>query len=1620
MDEKLVFQSNLGRCEIKCDEEAVQDAVKKEIAQAFAEYRSFPFFPDKGVIHSIRSGTSLQALNNRFIEIKNDIFNTISDQTSTVKNRLLSNIHLTSKVVTAIGIVHQALGELNNSPLERRRFTLITEKSGAPTIYHRSDSEMVLAHIGLGPVWKEIPTIYLGLNLFDVIASEKMKGEGDSYEAFKTLLLIEERAIETGFTHVEALSQATKKTIERLLDELLWVSIPAAIPLEKPPEKRKPRRLSPQTRLSLLNLLDARFPWDETVFNYEKNMKGIKNLERLARRYKKGEDYYSLREIVRLLVAASGHDIHEVRNRANILLERIFAPKEFNSPLATNFININQGMTHTLHFDLPKSRSGYFIRLYSTNPYHDFTLEKDIDYEDIDLSYDDITGTYTASRCFEEIGSYDYVVFKKMRRGAQWTGGKDCSGRINIIPDVRGEIVLEIFPDIHGHTRVYWDDKSHPGLVYNENGEVIRLGRFSDITVHLEDLRRRYFITALYLLGVQRRGSNREDWAPEATSPSPFSPVSLIEIEPSLGGEKEFNELVHKAHELGIKIIVDMVPHVNRKSTAVPDEWVIKCYNEGGNLVERASTDGRYGSWNDGKLLNYRKFEVWEFITDSILTFIDKYDIDGIRFDSAHAVPIMMKRNNYPLIYGKERSHEDMVQGTIIVNDREDEHFITTGFYDSACRDIIANPLHYYIMMAIERKLRDKKKNFFINIAECYWGRERVLTRSGIIPYNSALFKICENIIHGKVDVREIYHLYDNYYPKALPPGTELLGILGNHDERRALNTFGKLGLRAAAMLTSFMSNIIMDYEGSAEGEDWKVYLDNIYVNWNQFESVANRSMEGFYRKLYSFHRKNRGKGYLIWTNNHTAAAAMKFTENLIMIGTFNFSDSTQTVWLQFDNPVLPIDDCEYYRITDPVYSPVTGKYDYYTGKELRISKLQTVVPYTDRVKILLLTRVENPKTLYREFLKESFLRLISISDISHFNSNYSFLEIASHADSYDNFSAFITDHLVPLFNNNDGFTLELGLKRTLFHLFRSNIKSGKEILEYIENLSKSDNDTLKELGGNLKLHNKRGSLVFISAEAEPFSKIGGLANVVYELPKELARLGEEVYVITPFYPHGDAKSTEKMKNALRKYKVSYTGINVRLKIQESEYEVGVHRGEVDGIHFFLLDHYEFFDGLYWGYTAEEKLRKRIAFSRACAEVIVSLGLFPLFTFTNDAFAGIFNGIVKGDHVYRDNPNFMRTSFIHIIHNVGWQYFDSYYRHEREFDHFNLFNLPHHFAEDFLDPVHGEKINCMAAGVRFADRVITVSPSYAEQIQIASDGLEHLLDHVKGINNAIGRDFLFRIQHRFKSSGFVEKNYPLFLQKVHNNKLLRDKIKARYPELLEGSHYCESVHDKTRKSILTRMRNKLLLQTQEGLVVDPDRILFSMIHRIVDQKGFQLLLEASEGVFRNLGFQGIIGGPVPSGDQRGEELARGLLQLKNHHSDSVSVTIGFLDVTTALLASDVFLMPSLYEPGGISQLEAFACGCLVVARATGGLRDTVHPLRIKGCYIEGNGFLFTDYTPASFYDAMARCSTFFKKVDEKTLHKARCKARDSVYYWGRSAKEYIKEIYTLKEIIRVI
>ena len=850
-----------------------EEAVRAALLGAFAEQRAFPFLP-----RPEWGAAGLRERQRMVAAVRDAAVAGAAPESRATGERLRRDVRLMHRLGDAVRLTHEAItlaGGGTREALTGRRIVLIRERPGATGLYE-GESAAVVARVGPGPVGERVPSIYLGLRLFDVVAADQ-RGGGALAQALLLLLRLEERAIETGYSHLETLDAPRRATLEALFHALREPA-PGLAPVERTlPAPRSPVRISAARRRTLLGQLNARRADSPLDFDEAVCVAAMRRLERIAQRAKAYGDETARREAMRLLVAAAGHDLHEVRNHANLLLERMLAPKEFDAPLACTFLTLVCGAAHRFSFALPPTRGRYRVRIYRGHRHQRYPSETDLDYIDLDLTRTVPGAPLVADYRFEELGHYDFCVIREHSSGRrEWLRAAACSGRINVIPDLRGELVLQIFPDIHGHTRAYWSDGEHPGLVYNEHGQVIRLGTFADIAAHLPQLKRTYGFTAIYLLGVQKRGSNRKDWSRHATSPSPFAPESLVEMEPGLGGNDGLRALVAAAHELEMKVLVDLIPHLNRRVHDVPESLLVECFDDAGNLAPRASTDGRYGSWSDGVLLNYRRLAVWEWLADALHTLLERFDVDGVRCDIAHALPIMMKRNNAPVLPTGRRSDEDQVEGTIVVNEREDDHFVTTGFFDSACRDLIASPLHYLLMRELERTAHGAGKRFYLHLAESYWGREQYLSRVGIVPYNSALFKICERVAQGISPVSEIYHLYQQHYRRALPPGAELVGMFGNHDERRPVNTFGRDNLRPVLTITSFLVNLLLDYEGNAEGEAWKVFPDNIYVDWNRFDSAADRSVEGIFREVYAFHRRNPGSGALVPTSHQQVAAAIK------------------------------------------------------------------------------------------------------------------------------------------------------------------------------------------------------------------------------------------------------------------------------------------------------------------------------------------------------------------------------------------------------------------------------------------------------------------------------------------------------------------------------------------------------------------------------------------------------------------------------------------------------------------------------------------------------------------------------------------------------------------------
>ena len=216
-----VISSTLSRFRIT-DEHLISDKiVKEEISRAFADNRCFEFFLDGDIVRGLRAGDPAELFRERFIDMRSGAFDTISKGDQTVKGRLLSDLRLSTRLITGIVMVHRAVAAGDFDTILSRRFVIVKELPGVPTICHVSRDTTVLAHVGQGPAWVEIPSIYLGLKTFDVLAAEQKRGGKDLFAAFGSLLMIEERAIQTGYNHTAAYPPGVSIALNNLVDEVI-------------------------------------------------------------------------------------------------------------------------------------------------------------------------------------------------------------------------------------------------------------------------------------------------------------------------------------------------------------------------------------------------------------------------------------------------------------------------------------------------------------------------------------------------------------------------------------------------------------------------------------------------------------------------------------------------------------------------------------------------------------------------------------------------------------------------------------------------------------------------------------------------------------------------------------------------------------------------------------------------------------------------------------------------------------------------------------------------------------------------------------------------------------------------------------------------------------------------------------------------------------------------------------------------------------------------------------------------------------------------------------------------------------------------------------------------------
>lgn len=469
--------------------------------------------------------------------------------------------------------------------------------------------------------------------------------------------------------------------------------------------------------------------------------------------------------------------------------------------------------------------------------------------------------------------------------------------------------------------------------------------------------------------------------------------------------------------------------------------------------------------------------------------------------------------------------------------------------------------------------------------------------------------------------------------------------------------------------------------------------------------------------------------------------------------------------------------------------------------------------------------------------------------------------------------------------------------------------------------------------------------ILFTSSECVPFVKTGGLADVVGALGPVLARMGHDVRVMLPMYTSIDSKWQQQMEFQLNfdvqlGWRRQYCGINMLKK---------------DGVTYYFIDNKYYFGRPYiYGLGGDEYERYGF-FCRACLNALPLLDFKPDIIHAHDWQSGMIPALHKIQYAHL--PFYANMKSIFTIHNLQYQ---------------GIFGIKE--VQDVLglgDTLFtSDKLECfgcanfMKAGLVYSDVITTVSPSYAEEITTAYYG-ERL-------------DGLIRARH--------ENLYGVL------NGIDVDEYNPETDPMIANNY--------TKETLEVKVDNKLALQRELGLEVNPDIPLIAMVGRLSNQKGLDLV-DCVLGDIMNENVQLVVLG-------QGEARYTNLFSWAEQQYPGKMAARFAMDHALAhkLYASaDFFLMPSLFEPCGLSQLISLRYGTIPIVRETGGLRDTV--LSYNKYNQEGNGFTFLNYNAHDMLNVIRRALAYYR--DQKDVIKTlRLRGMSGDYSWGHSAGEYVK------------
>lgn len=474
----------------------------------------------------------------------------------------------------------------------------------------------------------------------------------------------------------------------------------------------------------------------------------------------------------------------------------------------------------------------------------------------------------------------------------------------------------------------------------------------------------------------------------------------------------------------------------------------------------------------------------------------------------------------------------------------------------------------------------------------------------------------------------------------------------------------------------------------------------------------------------------------------------------------------------------------------------------------------------------------------------------------------------------------------------------------------------------------------------------KKMQIVFASAECAPFVKTGGLGDVAGSLPAALVRAGAEVIVMVPKY----ATIKDEYKAQMEHFSDFYVSLGWR-----NEY-CGLEKLEHDGVTYMFIDNERYFARDYpYGFFDDGE---RFAFfSKAITESLQHLpaGFECDILHCNDWQTALAPVFLR--EFYQGLPLYDRVKTVFSIHNVAFQgqFSDTVME-----DILGVAHIPAAASQLRCDAC---SINYMLGALRYADAITTVSPTYANEIQTPEfgEGLDGVLRErsyaLQGILNGID------------VAGF--------------DPATDKRIAANY-----------TVKDRSGKAVC-----KAKLQEELGLEVRGDRPLMVMVTRLTRQKGMDLVMYALDRILSG----GVQVAVLGTGDRDYED---GLRYFQDKYPGTMAARIEFDPALSQRMyaAADMFLMPSKFEPCGLSQIIAMRYGTLPIVRETGGLKDTVQPYNeFTG---EGTGFSFSNFNGDEMGDAVFRAARLFWD-NREAWNQLVTQAMSQDFSWTRSADKYL-------------